>query len=350
MLQKKQIKTIAIFRALQLGDMLCAVPAFRALRAAFPNSKMTLIGLPWAKDFAKRFSNYIDDFIPFPGYPGLVEQPVNPKETLAFLQTVQAQKFDLLLQLHGNGKYTNPLIMLMGAKQSAGFYAKDDYIPDHHTFFLYPDDLPEIHRLLSLTTNLGIANTGDQLEFPVFSEEKRAYKALAEKYSLNPKTYIILHPGARDPKRHWDLKNFEYVARELVQRGYTLVLTGAEFEKTITDNLQQQLQVPVVNLCGKTNLGELAEVIRNAALLISNDTGVSHVADAVQTPSVVIFQHSDPNRWASLDRQLHKAVDGNSKNSATNVIESASIFLDASAFVIPTKPDGAHGGISFPRV
>lgn len=68
---------IVIFRALKLGDLLCTVPAFRALRKAFPQARISLLGLPWSASFAERYYCYIDDFIHFPGYPGLPEQPVH---------------------------------------------------------------------------------------------------------------------------------------------------------------------------------------------------------------------------------------------------------------------------------
>ena len=86
MVSKNEIKKIAVFRALQLGDLLCAIPAVRALRAAFPNAEITLIGLPWAKDLVARFNQYFDKFISFPGYPGLPEQPFDASKFEEFTE------------------------------------------------------------------------------------------------------------------------------------------------------------------------------------------------------------------------------------------------------------------------
>lgn len=70
-LPEKEIKKIVIFRALQLGDLLCSVPFSRALQQKFQKAKMTLAGLPWAKALVRRFPKYLDSFLEFPGYPGL---------------------------------------------------------------------------------------------------------------------------------------------------------------------------------------------------------------------------------------------------------------------------------------
>src|SRR5215213_1739721 len=96
-----EIKKIGVFRALQLGDLLCAVPALRALHYAYPEAEITLLGLPWSKSLTERFPKYIHAFKHFPGYPGLPEQKVDVKAFTRFLSEVQNEKYDLVLQMQG---------------------------------------------------------------------------------------------------------------------------------------------------------------------------------------------------------------------------------------------------------
>jgi ADP-heptose:LPS heptosyltransferase len=68
------------------------------------------------------------------------------------------------------------------------------------------------------------------------------------------------------------------------------------------------MREPARDLAGCTTLGGLAALIARARLLVCNDTGVSHIAAAMRTPSVVIACGSDPKRWAPLDRELHRVL------------------------------------------
>src|SRR5438132_335963 len=88
--------TVAVIRALQLGDMLCAVPALRSLRTFRPDCRITLIGLPWADWFAHRFSHLIDDFQEFPGFRGIPERDWDAERFERFVKSVSERPFDLV--------------------------------------------------------------------------------------------------------------------------------------------------------------------------------------------------------------------------------------------------------------
>ena len=301
-------KKIAVFRALQIGDLLCSIPAIRTLKKAIPNSEITLIGLPWAESFVKRFSHYFSGFIEFPGYPGLPEQNFQLEKFTQFLHRLNHEKFDLLIQLHGNGSVINPLMCTFGAARITGFYEPGRFCPDKELFMPYPEELPEIERHLSLLRFLGLSSNDSSLEFPFTAEEEEGFTKLTKRHKLTPREYICIHPGARDKKRMWAPEKFASVADILAQKGYTIVLTGTEAEKEVVRKVADIMQYPSVNLTGKTDLGTLALLIKNAKLLLSNDTGVSHLASAVKTPSVVIFLASDPKRWAPVNHDLHLII------------------------------------------
>ncbi len=308
-LQQPLPQTVAVVRALPgLGDLLCCVPALRALRSALPNAKITLIGLPSAKAFVQRFHAYVDELLEFPGFPGIPEVAFSAERVTAFLTQVQQRQFDLALQLHGSGASINAFLLLLGAKDQAGFFPTGQFCPDVDRFFLYPEAEPEIWRNLRLMQLLGIPLQGDYLEFPLQMTDWQEWERISNVYALTTKSYVCIHPGASVGERCWLPQHFATVADTLARQGYSIVLTGTADEIPLTQTVAQSMRYPVLDLAGQTGLGGIATLLKNARLLICNDTGVSHLAAALQVRSVVIFSNSDPQRWAPLDRQQHRVV------------------------------------------
>jgi ADP-heptose:LPS heptosyltransferase len=322
---------IAILRALQLGDLLCSVPAMRALRSAYPGAHITLIGLPWAESFVRRFSVYLDDFIEFPGWPGLPEQEPQARRVPDFLRRVQMRQFDLALQMQGSGGISNPLVMLFGARQAAGFWLPGQYQPDAKFFTAYPEAESEIRTWLKLLSFLGIPPRGEDLEFPVTREERIDYGRFLAEHRLVPGRYVCLHPGARDEQRRWPPEKFAAVGDALAEMGLQVVLTGTQDERPLTTTVSRQMHFLAMNVAGQTGLGVLAQVIANARLLVSNDTGVSHIAAVFQTPSVILYSTSDPNRWRPLNQQIHHAVLQSQQVEPEKVIDEVVAVLKEAA-------------------
>ena len=319
-------RQIVIFRALQLGDMLNAVPAFRALRKAFPDARITLVGLPWSSVFVERFHHYLDDFIVFPGYPGLVEQSPNVRQFPSFLRWMQGMEIDLALQMHGSGEISNPILSLWGAEKCAGFYLPGHFCPDPELFLPYPEQESEVWSHLRLMEFLGIPLQGDALEFPLFEEDWEELHRIRQECGLE-RNYVCIHPGARKKERRWPPAYFAQVADGLAAHGFQVVLTGTKEEADLTSAVIAHMKSPPIDLAGKTTLGGLAALLSKARLVVNNDTGISHVTAAVKTPSVILFSASDMDRWAPKNRQLHKIIWPALETPASSVLAQAERHL-----------------------
>lgn len=302
----ENIRKIAVFRALQLGDMLCAIPGIRALKNAYPHAQITLIGLPWAHSYTQRFNKYFDGFISFPGYPGLPEQKFDATVFPEFLKQVQAENFDLVLQMQGNGSVVNPMVELFGAKHTAGYAINDHYAPDNGLFMEYPGHGHEAERHVQLMDFLGLETQGAELEFPLSMEDYNALDALT--LDIEPKNYVCVHPGSRGAWRQWPVQYFASLADYCAEQGYKIVLTGTKDEAGIIDDVISHMRHQAINTVGKTSMGAVAVLIQNAAILISNCTGVSHIASAFKTPSIVISMDGEPHRWGPMDERVHRTI------------------------------------------
>lgn len=302
---KSPPRRVAVLRALKLGDLLCAVPALRAFRTAWPEAEILFIGLPWAQTFVERYCDYVDGFRAFPGYPGLPEREPDIAGIPLFLQEMQAEHFDLAVQLHGSGSFVNSLIMLLGAQRSAGFYIPGDYCPDVELFCPWPEQGREVRRLLRLVQFLGLPALDDRLEFPLRSDDFLALEEVEGAKELQPGDYVCLHPGASVPERRWPVQWFAAVGQALAGRGLRVVLTGSAAEVELTAVLASAMDAPALDLAGRTDLGSLAALLSRSRLLVCNDTGVSHLADALGVPSIVLSTGDNPDRWGPADRRLH---------------------------------------------
>ena len=303
-------RRIAVFRALQLGDMLCAVPALRAVREGEPDAHITLIGLPWAKEFALRYSHLVDDFMSFPGMPGLPEQPYRPADAEVFYHAARAREFDLAIQLHGSCALSNEVARRLDAKALVGFCASVEEAGLHRGGREHLVSCPqgnEIERLLVLPHVLGYPRVASRLEFPLRPQDYVGWKCIASEHDLQADSYVCIHPGARMLSRRWPWERYAEVARMLADR-WPVVVTGAADEQALARLLCSQVGAKVINLCGRTSLGEMGALIAHARLLVCNDTGVSHIASATETPSVVVSCGTDSWRRAPLDGRRHRIL------------------------------------------
>lgn len=127
-------------------------------------------------------------------------------------------------------------------------------------------------------------------------EVSRDAKARADVLLGDARSPLVLAPGARyGPAKRWSPTRFTQVAR--AWRG-PVVLVGDEFDVEEAIAISQALEWRALNLAGKTDLPTLAAVLARAAVIVSNDSGVAHVAAALGRPTIVVFGSTDP-RWTA---------------------------------------------------
>lgn len=303
-------RRIAVFRALQLGDILCAVPALHALRAAAPQAHITLVGLPWARQFQERYADLLDDFVAFPGGDGFPEAgPADGDATHAFYAGMRSRCFDVAIQLHGSGPQSTEVVRQFGAHHVFGFQPNGVIARQTNAALLpWPTQLPEAQRLLALLIHLGAPTVPATPDFPLGREDYAEALALLRHHALDRDRLVCLHAGARMPTRRWWPERFAAVADTLTVSGFHVVMTGAPAEAALVEEVRSHMRQRAASVVGQTSLGGLAALLRLARLLICNDTGVSHVAAAVRAPSLVIACGSDVDRWAPADRTLHRVL------------------------------------------
>jgi heptosyltransferase-2 len=112
----------------------------------------------------------------------------------------------------------------------------------------------------------------------------------------------ILFPGAaRGPSKRWPARYFAEIGRRLERdSGVRVVLAGTEEDRQLCDEVRDAIQGRAVNLAGRTDLIELAAILKVCMLVVANDSGGMHLAAAVGTPVVGIFGLTDPARTAPL--------------------------------------------------
>jgi ADP-heptose:LPS heptosyltransferase len=231
---------VLVLRALGLGDLLTAVPALRGLRRALPGAEITLAAPGWLADAVDRI-DAVDRLLPTEG-----------------LAPIDYESPDLAVNLHGRGPRS---IELLRATRPARLITHGVHVP-------WPTRLHEVVRWCRLLAQFGIACDPDDLHLP----------------PLPRNDAIVVHPGASHAARRWPAARFAAVVRKL---GRNVVVTGSHAETPLVRAVAR----------GCTRIGDLAgllDLVGGARLVVCGDTGVSHIATAYRTPSVVLFGPVSP--------------------------------------------------------
>lgn len=147
-------------------------------------------------------------------------------------------------------------------------------------------------------------------DYKVSPEEREANaRWIKSKEELNGRALIVLHPGANWEYKRWDVKRFAELGDRLRSAyGVQIAVTGGPDDVPLAKALARQMKEPPVLLAGQTRLREMAAFLEGSRLVVSNDTGVLHVAAALGRPIVALFGPTSPQRTGPMGDTRRIAV------------------------------------------
>jgi ADP-heptose:LPS heptosyltransferase len=282
------VRKIAVMRALVLGDLIFSLPALEALHSTYPEAEIVYLGRRWHKDFVPGRVPGVRRVVPFNPSPVDYEDLgflIDPHDARSFFQQMQAEQFDLALQMHGGGHNANPFVRRLGARVTIGSReAKaiplDRWIPyDYHQ--------TEVIRWLDLVALAGAQPVTLHPRLALLDSDRAAAQPFLDGIR---RPFVVIHAGARDVRRRYPAEQFAQVADAMKrQLGVEVVLTGADFDAEAANAVEAAMQETAVNLSNGLSLPALMGLLSEASLLISNDTGPLHLGLALGTPAVGLF-------------------------------------------------------------
>ena len=284
------IRKIAVLRANAIGDFIFALPALESLRVAYGNAEIVLLGQPWHRRYLEGRPGPVDRVEVVPRKRGVREdretagEEDRPEVFDRFYADMRSERFDLALQMHGGGRNSNPFLLQLGARITAGSATPDAARLDYTLPYIYWQH--EIARLLEVVGMVGAR--------PVTLVPRLALTQvdLDESHRVVPQTdapLVAVHPGVGDPRRQWPPEKFAAVGDALANADARVLLTGAGFEASITGAVRNAMKCAAQDLNGRLSIGGLAALLSRCCVVVSNDSGPLHIAAAVGAPTVGIY-------------------------------------------------------------
>jgi len=339
-IQPDKIESILIVRQHnQLGDMLCSLPLFAAVKKKFINAEITLVASPDNYEILNSPANkYIDHLILY--------KKDSPKSLINFYSKLKKRKYDIgIVPSTVSFSKTSHLINhLSGAKIRIGvskigsLINESDFLLDIQKEFNWDKDrLHQWERNLSIVKQIGCSLTSNEIN-DVQLDLSKAELSYAEKYIAAhfPKDSVIigLHPGAGKPPNRWDVKRFVKLAKKLIENPKVkLLVTGGYMDKEVLEEFKKQAVQEKLKMTFLENekIRNVSAILSKLHLYITNDTGTMHVAGFVKTKLVSLFGPTPGWEWSPMfDDQIYIQSKSNDINdiSVEEVYKNAQTILN----------------------
>lgn len=291
-LQTLAADRICIIKPSALGDVVQTLPILAALRQRFPLAHITWVVNSAYASLIRPIS-LIDEIIEFPRqhYKSLGLDAA--RRSLGFLSLLHRQRFDLAIDLQGLLR-SGLMTFATGARTRIGLATAREGA--RFCYNRIVDDRPleqgAVDRYWKLAEAIGVGAMPKQSPLELSAAERRW---AADAISGLPRPIVAINAGSRWATKRWPAEHFAATINQQTSTG-SVILVGGPGEEAIAAQVAAACRLPTRDFAGKTSLRELAALLEQADVVLTNDSGPMHLAAAVGTPTVAIFTCTSPLR------------------------------------------------------
>ena len=283
-----EVRSIGILKEAAIGDLAILTGIIKDLAMAFPQAKIVLLCSKANSSLAKliKVENEFE----------VITLPLtNFFDTLKIVFNLS--HFDLFFDFGQWARINAILSFFINSKVKVGFKTKGQF--RHYIYDVVVEHSEEIHE---------IENFWKQLEFLNIKTKSMPFLEVVEKDLTLPKSFVVFHilpGGSKANLKKWDLDKWLFVGTYLIEKGYNIVLTGGKEDFEYNEVLKWKFEhegiksSKVENYAGVT-LEETIYILSKSTLVISVDTGIIHIASALNLKLIGLYGPTSPKRWGPL--------------------------------------------------
>jgi heptosyltransferase II len=273
-----------------IGDAILTLPAVAAIRATYPQAHIAVLVKPWVADIYGLFSA-VDEVII---YENKFDTPTG---VFRLARMLKGKKFDAAILLQ-NAIEAAIIVLAAGIPLRAGYDSDARGLLLTHCVH-HTEEIRKVHQIdyyLEMVKALGCVPVDREMHLEAKINPLDAQDILRKFIPETKKTVIGIAPGATyGPAKRWFPDRFAAVADKLNEHFSSQgILLGGKADWEVAQEVQKLALTKLINLAGKTTLREAIYLISQCRLFISNDSGLMHIAGALNIPTIALFGSTNP--------------------------------------------------------
>ena len=288
----KNVRRVLVVRLRSIGDTVLATPSLIALKRFLPDAQIDILLEDWVAPVLENF-DAVDNVL-----------TVSRASKSARLKTaieIRRNRYDVAFNLHG-GTTATFFVRATGARHRVGFKNYQyNFLYNHllssSSDFWGKEFTHSAEQQLALLGLVGVPVDDKPKSHLIISEkEAEAMDSFLRVHGIDKEKIALIHPAAAFESKRWSAESFVKLIDYFAARGIFSVAVAAPNEENVIKELSEKTNTIFHGFTHLT-LPEIKALASRASIFIGNDSGIAHIAAAVNTPSVVIFGSSNVNHW-----------------------------------------------------